>query len=398
MIIGSKSDRSRRIALLGGGSVLLALLVFALWQFVLRTPYVTAFSGVARGDAVTIAAQLDKLKIPYRLADDGREIRVPQDRLDMARMQVLGGELALKNTVGFELFNKSDMGLTDFAQRINYQRALQGELARTIMGLAEIESARVHLTLPERSLFRSMREPVKASVALVVKPGMVMQVDAVAGVQRLVASAVEGLDAANVSVLDDRGRALTAAAYAEDVTPDIQEQRGLADYYAGRVRSALEAAGLPTPARVQVRALTPADGANTAAGLGAVRPPLDVALIFELQPEAETDARLVATAREALGPPADPADRVAVRIGTLQSNLAAPQPRAAMGGVSSNSVAEAKTVDSTVAIWAGGLVLLLGGAALVAMRRKGARLVDMDDDAGFVRHLTDLIDNEKSDA
>lgn len=398
MSVGSKSDRPRQLALFAGGVLLLALLLFALWQFVLRTPYVTAFSGVGRTDAVAITAQLDKLKIPYRLADDGREIRVPRDRLDTARMQVLGGELALKNTVGFELFNKSDMGLTDFAQRINYQRALQGELARTIMGLAEIESARVHLALPERSLFRSMREPAKASVAVAVRPGMVLQADAVAGIQRLVASAVEGLDAGNVSVLDDRGRSLAAAADAGDIPPALQEQRGLADYYAGRVRQALEAAGLPAPARVEVRALAAVDGTAEAADLGDLRPPLDVALLFSVQPDGEIAARLVATAREALGPQPRPDDRIAVRLGASSPLSPASPPRAAMGDPPPGGVVETKAVDSTFAIWAGGLVLLLGAGALVFVRRRGdRRLAGIDDDAGFARHLAGLIDDEARD-
>lgn len=399
MTIGSNTNRARQLPLFIGGAVLLALVLFALWLFVLRTPYVTAFSGVGRADAVAIVAQLDKLKIPYELADDGREIRVPHDKLDAARMQVLGGELALKNAVGFELFNKSDMGLTDFAQRINYQRALQGELARTIMGLAEIESARVHLTLPERSLFRSMREPAKASVAVVVKPGMVMQADAVAGVQRLVASAVEGLDSANVSVLDDRGRPLTATAYAEDLAPDIQEQRGLADYYAGRVRGALVAAGLPTPARVQVRLIASTNGATTAAEMDDTRPPLDIALIFAAQPEPDIGARLVATVRQALGADVNPADQVAIRVGVPSPAPSPSRARAAVGGLPANSVSESEAADPSFAVWGGAVVLLIGGGAMIALRRRGApRLGDVHDDAGFARHLAGLIEDEKPHA
>ena len=115
--------------------------VLALGYFLfLRPGYVPVFSNLRPAEASAVAAQLDAKSIAYRLGDNGTTIAVPSDQADQARLLIAGSDVALKGGVGFELFNKSDMGLTDFAQKINYQRALQGELARTIMmmdGIAE---------------------------------------------------------------------------------------------------------------------------------------------------------------------------------------------------------------------------------------------------------------------
>ncbi len=116
-----------------GTACVLCLVLGVVWFFGLRTTWAPLFTELRPADAATIVADLDRKKIAYRLADGGTEILVPADLVDSARLDVMTGDLPLKGTVGFELFNKSDVGLTDFAQKINYQRALQGELERTIM-------------------------------------------------------------------------------------------------------------------------------------------------------------------------------------------------------------------------------------------------------------------------
>src|SRR3954454_16858263 len=137
----------RQLAAVAFGAVLLCALLAAFWLLFLRTDYGVLFSRLREPDAATIVAELDKRKIPYRLEQGGTTILVPADRVDNTRLAVMGEDLPLKGQVGFELFNKSDMGLTDFAQKINYQRALQGELARTIMTVESVDSARVHLSI-----------------------------------------------------------------------------------------------------------------------------------------------------------------------------------------------------------------------------------------------------------
>ena len=192
-----------RFALIAGG--LIALLVAIYWFF-LRTAFEPLLTGVAQADAVDIVKVLEDRKIAYRLEDGGRTILVQAGQADQARLELAGSELPMRGQVEFELFNQSDMGLTEFAQKINYQRALQGELARTLLLLEGIESVRVHLGLPERTLFRDEQDRPKASVALILKPGTALTEARVAGIQRMVAGAVPALTPDAVAVLDATGR------------------------------------------------------------------------------------------------------------------------------------------------------------------------------------------------
>ena len=168
--IRALSSRQQVFLALGTACVL-CLVLGAVWFFALRTDWTPLFTQLRPSDAATIVADLDRKKIAYRLADGGTAILVPADQADSARLDVMTGDLPLKGTVGFELFNKSDVGLTDFAQKINYQRALQGELERTIMTLDGINSARVHLSLGEDRIFRDDRVPPKASVTIRMRKG-----------------------------------------------------------------------------------------------------------------------------------------------------------------------------------------------------------------------------------
>ncbi len=221
----------------------------------LRPGYVPVFTNLRPAEASAVAAQLDTKSISYRLADNGTSIAVSSDQADQARLLIAGSDVALKGGVGFELFNKSDMGLTDFAQRINYQRALQGELERTIMLIDEVDTARVHLAMPERSLFRSERSPSKAAVELIAKPGRQLDAERVAGIQRLVAFAVPDLAAADVVIVDEAGRVLSQSTAPEtNLTPEAEQQQAVQCYYRARARAAIEPAlpGIQTDVRVIV--------------------------------------------------------------------------------------------------------------------------------------------------
>src|SRR5579872_7380692 len=152
----------------------------------LRSPYSTLFTNLRTSDAATIVADLDKNKVPYRLQDSGSTILVPSNIVDATRLNIMSEDLPIKGTVGFELFNKSDMGLTEFAQKINYQRALQGELARTIMAMDSVDEARVHLALAEPTVFRDDQKPPKAAVTIISRPGRRLTDSTIRGIQRLV--------------------------------------------------------------------------------------------------------------------------------------------------------------------------------------------------------------------
>lgn len=222
-------------------AVLFGLLALGYYAF-LRADYVQVFSDLRPADASAVVAQLGAKDIPYRLSDGGAAISVPGDQADSARLAIAGSDVALKGGVGFELFNKSDMGLTDFAQRINYQRALQGELERSIMMIDEVASARVHLALPERTIFRSERSGAKAAVEIAVKPGRQFDTPRVAGVQRLVSFAVPDLSPTDVVVLDGDGRLISDAGGDEAtiLSPDAEERRSVQGYYRARARAALQ--------------------------------------------------------------------------------------------------------------------------------------------------------------
>lgn len=226
----------------------------------LRPAYVEVFANLRASDAAAVVAQLEAKGIAYRLAANGATVMVPADQADQARLAIAGSDVALKGGVGFELFNKSDMGLTDFAQRINYQRALQGELERTIMMMDEVDSARVHLAMPERALFRSERSPAKAAVEIIAKPGRQLDDARVAGIQQLVAFSVPDLAPGDVAVLDDSGRVLSQVGEPSVLlTPEAEARQAVERYYRARVRAALEPA-LPG-IQMEVKAIALGDGA-----------------------------------------------------------------------------------------------------------------------------------------
>lgn len=201
---GDGLSRRRQWLYAGLGTLLLAGIAVAAF-FTLRPGYQVLFRDLKPRDASAIVAELDKQKIPYRLDESTAAILVPEDDARAARVKLLSGDLKLSGVVGLELFNNSDLGLTDFAQKVNYQRALQGELARTIMTLDEIELARVHLTLPEATIFRREQASPKASVAVFVRDGETLTPATVLGIQRLVAASVPEMKPNDVTILDSRG-------------------------------------------------------------------------------------------------------------------------------------------------------------------------------------------------
>ncbi len=183
--------------------------LLAVW--VERPQYRVLFSNLSGTDGAGVVDYLKSEKIPYRMGEGGATIEVDAARVYETRMALAGRGIPQGGGVGFEIFDKQTLGMTDFVQRLNYQRALQGELARTIGELAAVESARVHLALPERSLFVAEERRPSASVVVKLRPGRVLGEDQIAGVVHLVAASVEGLKPADVTVVDINGQVLTRA-------------------------------------------------------------------------------------------------------------------------------------------------------------------------------------------
>jgi flagellar M-ring protein FliF len=170
------------------------------------------FSHLSAEDAGAITTKLKEQKIPYRTAGDGGTIMVPSDKVHELRMQMATQSLPQGGGVGFEIFDRATIGMTDFVQKLNYRRALQGELGRTIAQLAEVERARVHLVVPERSLFTDQRERPRAAVVLTLRRGKTLTGGQIQGIAHLVASSVEGLQPPEVTIVDSHGQVLSQPA------------------------------------------------------------------------------------------------------------------------------------------------------------------------------------------
>jgi flagellar M-ring protein FliF len=231
----------RRVGLIAG-LVLIVAATAMLGMWALAKNYETLFSDLSEQNASTMLAELDKMKVPYHLESGGTRITVPQDMVHKTRLTLAGKNLPLHGAVGFEIFNNSDFGMTEFTQKVNYQRALQGELTRTIMALDEVQSARVHLVLPESSLFKREQNRSKASVTLAVKAGHSLGPDQVMGIQRLVSAAVPGIEAGDVTVIDQRGATLSHRA---DVGSDagfgqLDTKRRVEEHVARKISTMLD--------------------------------------------------------------------------------------------------------------------------------------------------------------
>lgn len=211
--------RRRRWSLMGGVVAILALAGGLAW-WAMTPRYAVLFSHLREANAAEIAGALDTMQVPHRFADGGSTLLVPEDTVYDTRMKLVAQNIPHGSSVGFEVFKDSDFGVTEFAQQVNYQRALQGELERTIATIAEVETARVHLTLHRASMFEEKEAPAKASVSLTLRPGSSLAPTQVVGIQRLVASAVEGLDAGAVVVLGEGGAVLAGGGHGDGIVAD----------------------------------------------------------------------------------------------------------------------------------------------------------------------------------
>jgi flagellar M-ring protein FliF len=194
---------------LGAGAVFVVALTAWLAYRTMHVDYDVLFTQLSESDAGTIVAELKRQKVPYRLAGDGTTIEVPSLQVHETRLRLMSGGLPLSGAVGFEIFDKQGLGATEQSQRVSYQRALQGELARTIGTIEGVRQARVHLVLPESTLFRRDRQDARAAVTLAMNHGVALGREQILGVQRLVAASVAGLDPGKVIVTDQRGITLS---------------------------------------------------------------------------------------------------------------------------------------------------------------------------------------------
>lgn len=188
----------------------IALLAFGGW-FGLhgsQPTYTVLFSNLERDDAASVVAKLKEMKVPYRVEGEGAVIEVPEDKARELRLELAGAGLPRGGNVGFESFDKMRLGATEFEQRVLYRRSLEGELSRTIGSVAAVQSARVHLVLPEKSVFVSKNEPSSASIVLKLRGGRALGPGEVAGIVHLASTSVSGLTPDHVSVVTTEGTVL----------------------------------------------------------------------------------------------------------------------------------------------------------------------------------------------
>ncbi|WP_241074019.1 flagellar basal-body MS-ring/collar protein FliF [Achromobacter insuavis] len=195
--------------LLGAAAAVVALIVaVAMWSS--EPKYKVLFSNLDDRDGGAIVTALGTMNVPYKYNDTGTALLVPADRVYDARLQLASQGLPRGGSVGFELMDNARFGASQFAEQINYQRGLEGELARSIESMHTVQHARVHLAMPRQSLFVRERQPPTASVLLNVYPGRSLSDAQVSAISWLVASSVPELTAENVSVVDQNGRLLSS--------------------------------------------------------------------------------------------------------------------------------------------------------------------------------------------
>ncbi len=206
--IWNRLPMAGRVSTIGAAVVTLGLFG-AIIYYGSQPDYAILFADLKPADAQSIVEKLKAENVPYTISNNGTTVQVPSERVSELRLQMASEGALSGGHVGFDLFDKTSFGATDFAQQINYRRAIEGELGRTLEGMDEVESARVHITPKKESVFTEKEEGAKASVMLRVKQGKQLSAERTDAIVSLLASSIEGLDPSSVAVMDTRGRLMT---------------------------------------------------------------------------------------------------------------------------------------------------------------------------------------------
>ena len=218
-LLASLAPRQILSIVIAAIAVVAGVMAFSRWQR--ESSMRPLYTGLAPEDANAIVQKLHEAGIDYQISSNGTEIMAPEDKVPELRLQMAGSGLPKTGRIGFEIFDKTNFGITDFAEHVNYRRALEGELERSVMAISEVQQARVHVTLPKDSVFTDAREPAKASVLVGLRPGTRLSSSNVVAITNLVSSAVEGLTPDMVSVVDMNGTLLSRPR--RDGLPDTEQ-------------------------------------------------------------------------------------------------------------------------------------------------------------------------------
>jgi flagellar M-ring protein FliF len=246
---------TKLVALAAVAFALIAFFVFIVTR--LASPGMTLlYSGLDPSDSGQIVQRMDAQGVPYELRGDGSQIYVPADQVARLRLSLASEGIPSGGSIGYEIFDRADaLGTTNFVQQINQIRALEGELARTIRSIRQVRAARVHLVMPKRELFSNDRAEPTASVVLTMQGSL--DKGQVSAIQHLVASAVPGMKASNVSVIDSNGELLARGA--EDGELDAANSEDMRRSYEARMSQAIEQLLAQTLGAGKVRAEVTAD-------------------------------------------------------------------------------------------------------------------------------------------
>ena len=248
---------SQRVSvLLATGAVLASLLGMAFWSS--RTDYGLLYSRLSDEDASKVVAALDDAKVPYKIGSSGSSIYVPAGKVNLMRIQLAGKGLRRGDGVGYEIFDKPNFGISDFIQRANYLRAIQGELGRTISQMEGIEAARVMVVIPENRLLLDRDKRPTASVFVRVRGNSQLAPSSINSIRSLVANSVEGLRPNSVTIVDNLGNTLSENVEDDSLvglsTTQLAARRNLEQYLSKKAESMLEKVLGPGQAMVRVSA------------------------------------------------------------------------------------------------------------------------------------------------
>ena len=212
---GAQTRQARTFWAIGLAVLAAAVLALSYLYFLRQPDYETLFSNLSADDATAVTARLKDDKISYRVSADGKTVYVPSSDLSDERVAIAGSGLIKGGGSGYELFDRTNFGMTEFQEKLDKTRAIEGELQRTIAGLDPVEAARVHIATPDDTLYSSTQAPTTASIAIKTKPGGELTPQDVRGITMLVANAVENLKPENVTIVDEDGQILLPSSTAD---------------------------------------------------------------------------------------------------------------------------------------------------------------------------------------
>ncbi len=229
-----------------GVPTILFVAVIAIMISTTEKEYGVLYSGLAQQDAAKIVESLKQKQIDYELAENGSSIIIEKNQVHETRLSLANEGLPEQSVVGYELFDKTNLGMSEFVQKLNYRRALEGELAKTISQIDEVSKVRVHIVIPEKALFKKDQKNPTGSVTLHLKNGRSLDKISIDGIQNLISSSVEGMSPKDVTVVDQRGnmlneQSLDVNSVAGLTAQQHEQQRRVEEHLASKVQSMLDA-------------------------------------------------------------------------------------------------------------------------------------------------------------